>query len=224
MSLKYTGLAKIKYGIWVLLIVWWALVWPLGCFHLEETSKSFPDDNRQTDSILEEMPVIQEFYPKYDRLRTVAFVMNRKEGAVTEGIVHVKLYDAKIRLLWEQDIPMDEVTDNGFTEVTVNQKVKQGALYYLRLEVNGLQEEAPVLAYRSLLEDGPTENGDLHYGGTVVEDGSAVTRYEYGKPLGLPQILTFDALGLFVGILLMHIVDWLIEKKAGKSNETKTKG
>lgn len=80
--------------------------------------------------------------------------------------------------------------------------------------MSGLGEEAPTLSYRSKEGCGPVENKVLHYGGTVIEDGSPVNRYEYGKPLGIAQILCYDSFGILLGVALSTLIDKAGRRKA----------
>ena len=218
MSLKFTGLQKRmipKLLVWLLAAVWVILVWPVGVFRDSYTSKSFADDDRQTDSVTEELPVIQEFRPQYDRLRSIGFVLNRGDGEVTDGTVTLKVYDSGIQLLFQQEFSMEQVEDGKYTEAEMNLDVTPGELYYFRIEVNGLTDGAPTLSYRSLLGCGPEENGALYYGTTVVEDGSAVCRYEYGRPVGILQILTYDSFGVLIGMMLTV---WITKRQENRKN------
>lgn len=230
MNLKSTESAKVNsrlpyFLIWGLVLVWMLLVWPGNMVREDASSRSIADDDRKTDHITQDLPVIQEFYPKYDRLYSVGFVLNREEGAVSEGTVSFKLYDEQIHLLAQQDFLMEEIADGSLTEVILNQKVKAGELYYFRIEVSGLLDKAPTLSYRSLSGCGPEENGQLYFGSNVIEDGSAVCRYEYRKKVGLAQVLAYDSFGVLMGMVLTEMVrQWKKKKELEVEMEKKSYG
>lgn len=188
--------------IWLCVLVWILMVWPGNLIREEASVKSVADDDFRTEPVTQDMPVIQEFRPTYDRLYSIGFVFNRDDGAVTEGNLAFKVYDANIELLAQRDFSMEEIEDGKITEAVVDLPVRPGELYYFRLEVSGLTDVAPTLSYRSLSGCGPEENGQLYYGSTVIEDGSAVSRYEYRKKLDLLQILTYDSLGVLAGMIV----------------------
>ena len=188
--------------IWILVLVWLLSVWPGNSMRSEFVSKSIADDDRRTDSITQDLPVIQQFIPQYERLSTIGFIMNRGQGAVQQGLVSFKVYDTAINLIMQKDFQMEEIEDGGFTDVNLGMKVKPGETYYFRIEVSGLTDQAPTLSYRSLSGCGPEENTIFYYGGTVIDDASAVCRYEYEKPVGILQILTYYSFGILMGIIV----------------------
>lgn len=208
-SLNSTVSAKVNkllIGCW--LLVFLLAVWPGEKIREEAVSQSFADDDRQTAPITADLPVVQEFVPQYDTLAAVSFVLNRS-GEGDGGTVVFRLFDQDIRLLAERAIPDGELTDGGYTEVRVDLPVREGNLYYFRLETEGYSGGEPTLSYRSRTGCGPEENGRLFYGGTLPEDGSAVTRYEYRRPIGAAQILTYDAFAVLCAMALCVLAERL---------------
>lgn len=217
MNLKFTGLQRkteslLKLPVWLGVAFWIFFVWPFGGIRQDYVSKSFADDDMQTDVMTEDMPIIQEFIPQYDSLESIGIILNRNGGEVTEGTVSFKVYDSSIQQIAQRDFSMTEIEDGRYTDIPLFLSVEPGTRYFYRIEVSGLKEGAPTLSYRSKEGCGPEENQTFHYGGTVIEDGSPVNRYEYGKPLGILQILCYDSLGILMGFALSSLIDRIWNK------------
>lgn len=210
-----SGLLKLL--VWAGVVIWICFIWPFGKIRQDYVSKSFADDDMRTDVITEDMPIIEEFIPQYDKLESIGIILNRDDGAVTEGTLSFKVYDSQVQLIAQKDFPIAEMEDGSFTDIPLALSVEPGALYYYRIEVSNPKEGAPTLSYRSQSGCGPEENQVLHYGGTVIEDGSPVSRYEYGKPLGILQILTYDSFGILLGIALSSLIDCIWKRKTEKN-------
>lgn len=188
--------------IWTALVSLFVGISVFGMITNESVSRSVADDNRKTDYLTPELPVIQEFVPQHDFMTSISFVLNREGGQIAEGTVVFKLFDGAVQLLDEVKIPMAEVTDGGFTDVMLYRRVKAGETYFYRIEVADVIEKGPRLEYRSLSGCGPLENRTFYYGSTVMEDCSPVSRITYQVPLEAEQLLTYAAFLIFMGLLL----------------------
>lgn len=202
MNLKSTGLQKNNAGKWavpaLLFLALLLLAWPLSRITQPEASQSFADDNRKTDGVTPDLPVIQQFVPKHEKLNTIGFVLDRRGGSVARGTAVFKVYDAALQIIFEKEIALRDVGDGDYTDVPVGLTVTPGETYYFRIETKELADGAPALAYRSLSGCGPEENSLLYYGGSVIEDGSAVCRYEYGVRISPLQCLAYLSFFLFL--------------------------
>lgn len=212
MNLNFTGLQNINLKniitglLWTLIACIMLGIGALGMLTNESVSRSVADDNRKTDNITQELPIIQEFVPQHDYITSISFVLNREGGRISEGTVIFKLFDGAVQLLKEIEIPMSEITDGGFTEAVLNMRVKSGGTYYYRMEVEAVGEKGPRLEYRSLSGCGPLENRTFYYGSTVMEDCSPVSRITYQVPLEAEQIAAYAAFLIFLGLLLTSAI------------------
>lgn len=208
MNLKFTGSQRINWKnfitgfIWIGLLCLFLGISVFGMVTNESVSRSVADDNRKTDYLTQELPVIQEFVPQHDFITSISFVLNREGGQIAEGVVVFKLFDAAVQLLEEVKISMEDITDGGFTEVVLNRRVKAGETCFYRIEVEEVNGKGPRLEYRSLSGCGPLENRTFYYGSTVMEDSSPVSRITYQVPLEAEQVLTYAAFLVFLGLLL----------------------
>lgn len=228
MNLNFTESQKINRNhiltgfVWILLACIFMGIGPLGMLHNESVSRSVADDNRRTDYMTQDLPVIEEFVPQHDFITSIGFVLNREGGSIAEGVVSFKLFDGAVQLLQEIQIPMTEITDGGFTDVTLHQKVRAGETYFYRIEVKDVGEKGPKVEYRSLSGCGPLENKTFYFGSTILEDSSPVSRFTYRVPLEAEQLLTYAAYLIFLGFLITAGITklpkggWSLSVKAGE--------
>ncbi len=178
----------------------WLLVWPGGMFKDEFISRTAADYSMNTGPI-GEVAAIQEFIPQYDEIKSVGVDIGKLNGAANEGTLYLHFFDEKLQefAVFSQEIA--SMKDGELTDIPVGLKLKAGSRYYVSVQCEDYGETPPVLHYRSLSGNGPSENLHFYYGPEVIEDASANIRYIYKVPLTVSQIMFYDSFILLIGVL-----------------------
>lgn len=190
------------YAVLALMLAGWLCIWPIGVCRDELISRTAADYSMDTGPI-GEVAAIQEFIPQYDHISSVGVDIGKLKGAANQGTLFLHFYDEDLNLFASvpQDIP--SMKDGELTDIAVNLKLEAGKRYYIGIQCEDCGDTPPVLHYRSLSGNGPSENLHFYYGPNVIEDASANIRYIYQIPLTLPQILLYDSFILLVGVTLL---------------------
>lgn len=203
----------IKYIIGFITLALILLVWPYGIIKSDTTSRSIAEDEKSTGNITWDMPVIQEFVPQYDFIKSIEISLDRNNGESVRGRFYFKVFDSNLELVKTYEMNIVDLEDNSFTEMPLNIFVESGQTYYFRIEVKYEGEIPPRLRYRTLSGAGPVENRTFYYGNDVMEDASASVRYNYKQDLRVSQILAYDS---FLVLAALYLLSCLRKKYAGK--------
>lgn len=200
------------YAVLALMLAAWLCIWPIGICRDETISRTAADYSMDTGPI-GEVAAIQEFIPQYDHIKSVGVDIGKLNGAADQGTLFLHFYDENLNLFASvpQDIP--SMKDGELTDILVDLKLEAGKRYYIGIQCEDCGDTPPVLHYRSLSGNGPSENLHFYYGPNVIEDASANIRYIYQIPLTLPQILFYDSFVLLAGVTLL-----CLGKKNGKQD------
>lgn len=183
----------------------WLLVWPVGIFKGELISRTAADYSMDTQPI-GAVAAIQEFIPQYDHMKSVGVDIGKLNGAADQGTLYLHFFDENLNEFAVIGQDIHEMKDGELTDIPVNLKLKAGSRYYIRIQCEDYGDMPPVLHYRSLSGNGPSENLNFYYGPTVIEDASANIRYIYKIPLNLSQILFYDSFLLLLGVLAVNFM------------------
>ena len=176
-----------RYLTAVCVVACWLLIWPVGILKDEKISRTAADYSQNTGPI-GEVAAIQEFVPQYDHIKSIGVDIGKLNG------------QAKV----PQDI--SQMRDGELTDIPVDMVLEAGKRYYLSIQCEDYGDMPPVLHYRSLAGNGPSENLHFYYGPVVIEDASANIRYIYRIPLNLVQILFYDSLIFLLGVIIYSLL------------------
>lgn len=193
----------------------WLLIFPGGVIKDEEISRTAADYSMDTGPV-GEVAAIQEFVPRYDRIRSLGVDIGKLDGRAGQGTLYLHFYDENLQEFAVVPYDISEMRDGELTDIPVNLKLQAGSRYYVSILCEDYGEAAPVVHYRSLSGNGPAENLHFYYGPTVIDDASANIRFTYQKPLHPVQILFYDSLILLAGAALISLTG---KKKDRKEHE-----
>lgn len=207
----------IIYIIGFIALVLMLLIWPYGIIKSDTTSRSIAEDDRSTGAITWDMPVIQEFVPQHDFIKSIEISLDRNQGESVRGRFYFKVFDRNLELVKTYEMNIVDLEDKSYTEMPLNVFVESGQTYYFRIEVKHEGDIPPKLCYRTLSGAGPMENRTFYYGSQVLEDASASVRYNYKQDLRVSQILVYDSFILLAALFLYSV---LKKKYSGRLDRT----
>lgn len=195
----------IQKTILVLAVLAMSIVWPLGAFPVHHVSEGMWDGARMSGPSSEESFVRQEFSPNFEQLDSVSvYVCNSPDSFDTMKSVF-RLYDYQGICLKEIFFQLEDQKVPGYVRIPVDLKLNPGTLYYYT--VGGVDGEL-IIAYSD--DDAKAaENGALFYKEVPAGGTSAVTAYEYRRPMGLKRILLCDGLIAFAAFGLILLTGFL---------------
>ncbi len=206
-------------GVWMTLLcmaVLWCMVWPAGLIKDELISRTAADYSMNTGPV-GEVAAIQEFVPQYDHIKSIGVDIGKLDGAANQGTLYLHLYNENLEEFAQIPQDIEEMKDGELTDIPVNLKLEAGRRYYVGILCEEFGDAAPIVHYRSLSGNGPSENLHFYYGPNVIEDASANIRYIYRIPLTLSQILFYDSLILLLGVCILRL-----GKRAGRETGEKS--
>lgn len=209
-----TALKKVKTVVSVFVIAAMLLIWPVGVFRDDLISRTAADYSYNTGPI-GMVIALQEFVPKYSRIRTVGVDIGKDRGDDT-GIVTYRFYDKDLNEFASYDVEVADMKDGELTDIPVNLKLTPGEHYYIGVDARDYEGMGPVLHFRSKALNGPDEHIHFYIGPEYIENASANIRYTYEIPLKLHQILFYDSFIILVGVALTTV--W--KKRYMKSGKT----
>lgn len=202
-----------RYLTAVCVVACWLLVWPAGIWKDEKISRTAADYSQNTGPI-GEVAAIQEFIPQYDDIKSIGVDIGKLDGQANQGTLYLHFFDENLVEFAKVPQDISQMRDGELTDIPVDMKLEAGKRYYLSIQCEDYGEMPPILHYRSLSGNGPSENLHFYYGPVVIEDASANIRYIYKIPLNPVQILFYDSL-----ILLLGVIAYSLLGKNGRGSE-----
>lgn len=146
----------------------------------------------------------QVFVSEHARLSSLSFLMDMEGVTRRDGEVAILLSDEKDRILYEETLGFDRISDGVFTDVNVNLRLSAGHTYYLTLVTKPSSAgEYPAVGVCGKEYYLP-ENGMLIFG-DEMPDIQLVSRYQYrvvpfSKARNIILLCVVTALGVMFGL------------------------
>lgn len=223
MSLRYTvirnskkgtamRIKKIFYVIWITFILFsMFLIWPLGRIRYTKAVRGYAEEFQYSLELTTMNTIQQEFIPTHNYLQNVVVYFSNIPTEQFTGVMHLNLLDEEGNLLAHDYVRAEDMTE-GYHSFCVNAKVQAGRKYSFYIYSEGMELVAPKLVYRTLSVSGPKENGTFYMNGIVFEDSSAAGGYDYGIPLRISQILSYDLFILFMALILKYLFEMCYDR------------
>ncbi|MBQ9991332.1 MAG: hypothetical protein IJP31_10410 [Lachnospiraceae bacterium] len=214
MNQKITVSRGIQYGIVIVAILLFALIWPLGIVKNTHTSKSDEVILQESDPISVENNGTQMFIPEGSYLKAVElYIANDMQGET----ITFRLYDGAYQQLWETFYTVDAWESfPGLIRIPIEMEMEEGWEYYYTVE--GLTTDL-VMYYEDTAESTSFANGTYLYGGMEMPGINLIARYHYSASFSGWQILLFGLLLAAVCFGLWKLVDKLFAAKWSHKNK-----
>ena len=207
--------AMIKLAISLLAVAAMLAVWPFGVIRYTSEERGYPEEFQYSLPLITNNTIQEFFTPKYDYLEDIVVNFSDLPENVDTGVIHMNLLDDAGNLLVHSYVSMKEL-QNGYHIFPVNLKVDTQRMYSYYIYTENMEETAPKLVYRTLSMSGPEENHTFLMNGIVFDDCSAAGGYNYGLPLRISQILSYDMFFLFLAVIFCNFVDVILGKLTKK--------
>ncbi len=194
-----------RYLTAVCVVACWLLIWPVGILKDEKISRTAADYSQNTGPI-GEVAAIQEFVPQYDHIKSIGVDIGKLNGQANQGTLFLHFFDENLVEFAKVPQDISQMRDGELTDIPVDMVLEAGKRYYQIIQCEDNRDMHPVLHYRSLAGNGPSENLHFYYGPVVIEDASANIRYIYRIPLNLVQILFYDSLIFLLGVIIYSLL------------------
>ena len=194
-----------RYLTAVCVVACWLLIWPVGILKDEKISSTAADYSQNAGPI-GEVAAIQEFVPQYDHIKSIGVDIGKLNGQANQGTLFLHFFDENLVEFAKVPQDISQMRDGELTDIPVDMVLEAGKRYYLSIQCEDYGDMPPVLHYRSLAGNGPSENLHFYYGPVVIEDASANIRYIYRIPLNLVQILFYDSLIFLLGVIIYSLL------------------
>ena len=178
---------------------------PVGIFRIRQVSHNGSEALEKTVDLTEEIVVKQSFVPQADYIKAISVDIDRKNGEVSEGVMHFILRNKGNKVIVSREYSLTTVPDGGFFEIPVNRAVKAGETYTWEVYMTDLGDCAPCLYCTAKVIVSPVENRKMF----ILDEESestAVTMYIYGRRQGKVANLTYVSFILWAGISLVAFV------------------
>ena len=152
---------------------------PVNCFREERRNYAEGKGSWELDIAYDDMSVCQKLRPEYSGvLQTLGVVVTAQEGSLYGGYMHLVFSDEQNAVLYETQIPYENVNNDSYTYIEIGQRVAKGKTYYLTIGLDRTENgDQPKLRVCDSI-NGVKENKELLYEETWSEV-QLVTSYEY---------------------------------------------
>lgn len=173
---------------------------------LEEEKHMLTGEGLWDVALSEEDPcIIQEFRPSHSHLQSVSFRMDLSPLSQWDNEVVVSLQDEEGKLLFEDTMDIQEITDCAYTDVEVNLELSVFKNYYWKIQATATSSgEYPLISVCSTDYELPESRGLVHEG--EIAGHHLVSRYQYtdaltvGRAVKVIALCLAAALGVMVGL------------------------
>lgn len=133
---------------------------PVGIFRIRLISHNGGDALERTADLEEDMTVEQSFVPQADYIKAISIDVDRKNGEVTEGVLHFILRNADGKAIVSRTFPLETITDSGFYEIPIKRAVRAGEMHTWEVYMTdlGMCSASVLYARRNSLATGERQN------------------------------------------------------------------
>lgn len=208
--------------VWLIILAGMLLIFPADFVRNErECASGGAVAYGQTDGILEGTENSQIFTAQYGYLKQLSIAFSLDDSGEKTGNIYICLKDETGKILKTADIPIAELSDSSYYDVSMNVRLRKGKQYQIGMEVQECSVNLPRICYTTEESQHAAGNIGLTVNGKVV-DGQAVTRYIYGERISVSNIL---CLWLFLICIGLAVTEWMDKagenRRAGQSVQAK---
>lgn len=198
----------IKIAIIASTILMMSLVWPFCLVRKDaDVSSALDAEYLKTEQyITAENPYQQTFVAQTAWLDKIDFVVAYDAELPADGKMIFELKNSKGERLVNREIDFSEIKNRFFCPVTVKSWLKTGEEYQYTLVPSDGNESIFYGVYTAEPEAHAPGNTQLRVGGQLV-DGQGVSRYTYGYPLNIKNVICIWAFILTAGMVLLGMIN-----------------
>ena len=156
-----------RYLTAVCVVACWLLIWPVGILKDEKISRTAADYSQNTGPI-GEVAAIQEFVPQYDHIKSIGVDIGKLNGQANQGTLFLHFFDENLVEFAKVPQDISQMRDGELTDIPVDMVLEAGKRYYLSIQCEDYGDMPPVLHYRSLAGNGPSDNLLFYYVPVVI--------------------------------------------------------
>lgn len=213
----------LQLGILLVLAAAISVMWPLCLVRDEVDNRTGDMGHCMTEEMQVGMNFTQTFRAKKNLLGSIDYVFTFDPTLPLEGKFLVEILDEEGRDVYSREYPFNLTPDYSFCSLEVNQRLKKGAVYQLRVTNLDVTQNLPRVVYTEDPGMFADNNGEMTFNGEEIA-GQALTRYTWKIPMDWRKILCYSGfMGLFAFVAFEVEEMRLAWKKGRKAGKVRTK-
>lgn len=219
---KRVQIRKIDFARWivvgvltaVLLVFMWA-AYPGYIFHGFFLSRTISNRSTVTEVLSNQTLTTQYFVPQFPYLRSIQIAVEFEEEKTENEKVAFSLCEESGEALFTCNIALGEMKSGVYYDIVVDQKLKQGAVYYWNITSPTDSTLGWRVMYTENVDDQAPENNLFFVDNSLYgnEDAQTISQYNYYQHLDKAVIIAgFWMSGILVYIICLEIVDRIFKR------------
>ena len=158
----------------------------------------------------------QYMEPLYSYIDTIGIQISRDGtfGLGAEGQFYFAFYDHKGKLLYQEEIPVNEMVSKDYTYFPVKSRVSAGKECYYELSVTGCEGRGVMIRMWDTIRTGLTESRSIVCKENTIDQYATVATYTYAVAPDLLDIVIY-----LIGYeVLLVLIGALMKKRTNKSD------
>lgn len=196
----------LTYIFLILTILSMLCIWPF-CLIRREVSYTSGDSEEYayTDRLVPGDTATQFFIAQESFLKEISFAPDLGQYQSEDTTVTFRFYNPEAELITEKTYTMQELQENSFCTVPIEQRIHKGKEYSYTLSVGGTQKDDITLPYTpSEINYAPGNTRFLL--NSLVLPGQSYTSYKYTQPLNYKNIICTWAFILTLGLSIIYLI------------------
>ena len=166
------------------------------------------------------MNFTQTFRAKKSILGSFDYVLTFDPTLPLEGKFLVEILDEEGRDVYSREYPFNLTPDYSYCTLEVNQRLKKGAVYQLRVTNLDVTQNLPRVVYTRDADMFADNNSEMTFHGTKIA-GQALTRYTWKVPMNWLKIICYSSFMCLFACAAFEVEElrmaWKKDKKAKKT-------
>lgn len=208
--MKYNKMIRI--GVMVLCAVIICCVWPVCIFRRTMNVDAVAVvDWKSTANIASSNENLEQFFiAQTSRLEYIAIVVECYGDFQEDDSLFFELCDSDGEIVVSDNISFDDIESNKYYYIPIGKWITKGEEYSYRLSVSENCKGEMHGVYTEQSEGG---TGSTRYVvGDLLIDGEAYTRYGYGYPMNIKNVICIWAFILTIGLTICNALKGVTEK------------